>query len=378
MKRAARGWWLVLLAPALMAPKRNRQAEVTEPTVAAPAPVAEVVERAPTAAPLFDHGLPVDIGELPEGLANASAQGCAGCHAAVVEAWSSSAHASAWRDADTRAALTSGGVSCTGCHLPVGFQAPMLGPDQANPAWQASLSSEGVSCSACHLRDGAVVGTRGAGAGSHPVRVSDELATGEACKACHQLDEDEVALYDTWGEWSRSPYAEAGVSCVSCHLAPVAAAGTLGGLGVTADHSLGLDPSRAVSVLLELDAPVVVRGEALEAKLLLQGTGAGHAFPTGSPFRQVRVDVLVRDAEGETVGTPWSTLLGRTVSGPPWVVTADQRLQPLGELRFEPSLDLPHAGAGGEGHVVVAFTEVGPDGTHPEPLFEHTVPVSVE
>ena len=368
----------MLLAPALMAPKRNKKVDTTEPMVAAPAPVAEVEQKAPSAPALFPDGLPVHLGELPLGLANPSAQGCAGCHPAVADAWAGSAHGQAWRDPETRAALETAGADCVRCHLPVSYQAASLGPDQANPSWHASLGAEGVSCSACHVRDGTVVGTHGAGAASHPVSISDELATGEACKTCHQLDEGDVALYDTWGEWSRSPYAEAGVTCVTCHLAPTAAVGTLGGLGVAADHSLGLDPARALSVLVELDAPVVTRGQPLKASVLLQATGSGHAFPTGSPFRRVRVDVFVRDGEGEAIGEPWTTHLERRVSGPPWVVEADTRLQPLGELRFQPELELPHKGGSGAGELVVAFTEEGPDGGHPELLFEHTVPVSVE
>ena len=58
-----------------------------------------VVPTSTFADPLWPE-LPVDHGPLPDGLANATAQGCGACH--ETDSWSNSAHAQpsdAWRDA---------------------------------------------------------------------------------------------------------------------------------------------------------------------------------------------------------------------------------------------------------------------------------------
>ena len=68
-----------------------------------PEPVAQPAPEAPPPPPpepaprLFPDGVPVPVQQIPDGLANLSAQGCNGCHYAAHEAWEDSAHADAWR-----------------------------------------------------------------------------------------------------------------------------------------------------------------------------------------------------------------------------------------------------------------------------------------
>ncbi|MEZ4239284.1 MAG: hypothetical protein R3F59_24650 [Myxococcota bacterium] len=300
--------------------------------------------------------MPLEVGPLPPGMANDSVQGCAACHPQVADQWALGPHAAGPSPALIEAAR--GQPACLSCHLPLASQHESLYDydggrldrpvPRPNPGFEATLAIEAVTCGACHLRDGAVaVGTpeAAAAAAPHPMVYADRLVESEACASCHQLSWPgaDQPLYDTFGEWERSGFAEMGITCQGCHMLG-AADGSLG-----ADHEVHLDPGRAVSVLLEAPTLKLVRGGApLPAKLTLQNTGAGHAFPTGSPFRAVRLEAaLVRTAEpgsaDDALRMPQLTVdLARRVSPePPFGLEADTRLQ-AGEARaFEVPLALP-------------------------------------
>lgn len=293
--------------------------------------------------PLFDGTLPVELGPLPTGLANLSAQGCNSCHWQAHDGWSATAHAGAPGDALRTAARDAGSPECLTCHLPAQRQHATVwahdggamdtlieGP---NPAFDATLATEGVTCAACHVRDGHVVGASAHSTAPHPGRQSPQLAGAEACAGCHQMAwaGADKPLYDTVGEWQRSAWAEAGITCVDCHMrrdsdGPVT-------------HDVRQPPERAISVLVDLPADPVVRGgDEVPVRITLQNTGAGHAFPTGSPFQGVRLMVDVegpaeRGEERTTWGTGLTSDLQRTLEdAPPWNTTADSRLQ-AGEQR---------------------------------------------
>ena len=90
------------------------------------APVPEPVPEVPvqTAAPLFEAGLPIDVYEVPTGLANITAQGCNGCHYQAHNDWAGSAHAGAGQNPSFQEALRRVGNStaCSQCHLPLKVQ----------------------------------------------------------------------------------------------------------------------------------------------------------------------------------------------------------------------------------------------------------------
>ncbi len=227
-------------------------------------------------------------------------------------------------------------TACQSCHLPLASQheeAPVWSPDHASPAsdaWSATLRSEAVTCAACHVREGRVaVGTEAAarGIGPHIVAHAPDLADAQTCASCHQLTWPgaDVPLYDTYGEWERSAWAEAGVSCVDCHRS------AQGG------HGFEVAPSRAVSLLVDLSSRTVVRGgDALDVQLLLQNTGAGHAVPSGTPFGGLRLVAEVHPPSGEPLEGAFRADLARTLeAAPPWATTEDTRLQ-AGESRSWP------------------------------------------
>ena len=382
--------------PRLAEAKKKRDADE------APAEAVDAVDEAPAAPaapPLFPDGLPVDTPALPDGLANLSAQGCNACHFAVHDAWSDSAHAHAWDDPIFQEALTAAGNApvCSSCHLPLANQQAQLvveytgGPLTSatledNPAWDATLQQEGVTCAACHVRDGQIVSTSAPEHAPHPIAVSDELSTPEFCATCHQLTwpGSEQPFYDTFGEWSRSSWAAAGVRCQDCHMPPSAGPVTAGRFAAVSDHRTLSNPARAVSLLVELPPGPITRGQPLEAMVRVQNTGAGHAFPTGSPFRYALLEAAVVDAEGEVMGEPVTWRFARDVSpDPPFETISDTRLPAGGQHDVPVRFEVPAKGAAGDGSFRVRLYRAGPD--HPdgesapsEPIVEQRIPVQIE
>ncbi|MEZ4321068.1 MAG: hypothetical protein R3F61_26550 [Myxococcota bacterium] len=379
----------------LMVPPADAGRKKPKPS---PEPEIEVVQPKPVRSkpvPLFDAQLPLDTGPVPEGLANLTAQGCAACHFDSHAGWMHSAHASGWRDpAFVSAVQVAGTPACTVCHLPMVAQRPELltfdmgdvdkpvtGP---NPAFNASLRLEGVTCAACHVRNGKVVGPRPpeeVGKAPHPLVWSKELAGSEGCAACHQLTWTgaNAAFYDTYGEWKASPHAAAGIGCVDCHGGP-GASGRSAGL----DHAMPAGTDRAVSVLLELASLALVRGdEPVPLAITVQNTGAGHAFPTGSPFKGVQLAAWLEgppDKKNEPTRTePFTAHLSRTLSdGPPWNTEADTRIPAGGEARFETTLALEHGAPEGDWALHVQLVETVRGAPTERVVFEQVLPVDVE
>jgi hypothetical protein len=306
------------------------------PAPAAPAPV------------IFSGSLPVAVEQIPEGLANLSSQSCNACHWQSHDDWSASSHADAWRSESYQEALHRVGDStaCTTCHLPLTSQHARLATSYIegdltrptfadNPAWDPTLMSEGVGCVACHVRDGVVLGIHESSGGPHPVVVSEELTQSTFCASCHQLTwpEADKPFYDTFGEWEASPYAAAGIRCQDCHMPPVAAPVTATHFAGTASHRLEAARERAVSVLVSMKSPSIQRGISHPVSMRLQNTGAGHHFPTGSPFKRYLLTAELLGDEGLPLSTPFSHELARVIEdAPPWNTLSDTRL-PAGEER---------------------------------------------
>lgn len=307
-------------------------------------------------APLFPTVMgPLPLQAPPPGLTTLSAQGCNACHGDTHREWRGSAHARAWTNPVYQAALEATGNAngCIHCHTPLtnqqmmllkGFRfrdpgRPVLEP---NPDYDPTLQTEGVTCAACHIRDGMVYGTRTLqpGAAPHAVTAHPDLQRPDFCGSCHQLaipGAEEHPFYDTLGEWSRSPYAAAGVSCQGCHM-PLQLTST--DLRVTPRprrvHAMpgGQDDDmlrRALSLLVEVSKAVVVPGEEITLNVRLLNSGAGHSVPTTAPFRVIllRVGEL---KQGKLTNIQQATIDRQLEAAPPFKEIADHRLPPLGEL----------------------------------------------
>lgn len=342
---------------------------------------------------LFADPLPLDVGKVPQGLANLSAQGCNACHFQAHDEWEDSAHAQGWASTAFREAVEAAGTpACTSCHLPLATQHDQLVTYDAgdanrpitspNPRFDATLMTEGVTCAACHVRDGKVVTRHAVDQAPHPTVQSDELRAATLCASCHQLTWPgaDKPFYDTYGEWQRSPQAKAGIVCQDCHMG--------GGAGsrLGADHTIANDPARAVSVLIDADALRLVRGgEALPVTVTLQNTGAGHAFPTGTPFRGVRLEVALVGPVGKKgeIGTwPQAThtadLARKLGDTAPWPTLADDRLPAGAERQYSWELALPHEAPAGDWSLRVTLAETVSGKVTGEPFVTRTLPLAVD
>jgi hypothetical protein len=338
---------LVLLIVATSAGARERKPKPGS------APTPTRVGGPPMAPPLFDGRLPVELGPLPDGLASFSAQGCHACHDVPYDAWKRSPHAAGPSPALLQAAAESGGKSaCLSCHLPLAPQqaARLLSvtPEGAAGRWDATLASEGVTCAACHLRRGAVIGPTPHADAPHTTGWRDDLSAPETCASCHQLTWPGAAtpLYDTFGEWSRSPWARVGVTCTTCHMA-------------TQGHAMAADRARALSVLVDLDAAHLVRGGSpVQARITLQNTGAGHHAPTGSPWIGWRIEVLLVPESGAARVVTTHDLVRTVAAVAPWQTEKDTRLAAAETRALQASLTLPQEAAPGRWSMVVQVREL--------------------
>ncbi len=331
--------------------RRKPAEDPPPPVIEVPTPPPEPV-RPPDYLGMFASGMPLSSGPTPVGLANSSAQGCNGCHYEAAQGWSESAHAKP-SPAYIEAATAAADPTCRSCHQPLAAQ---HGTD-------ATLAGEHVTCAACHLRDGQVISSKHANSAPHPTRFSPELAQASFCANCHQLNwaGADRPLYDTFGEWERSPQAAAGIGCVDCHMRS-AADGRAG-----ADHSFPAPPARAISLLVDLPQQTLVRGQgALSTTIVVQNTGAGHSFPTGSPWKSVRLQARLvgpPTKTGPTIGkSPLVVDFRRSIEKQaPWRTLDDTRIVAGSEASFQWEAALPIDAAPGPWAIEVGLFEVSGD-----------------
>jgi len=327
---------------------------------------------------LFPNGLPTDIGGIPDGLANVTAQGCNACHFQAHDNWSTSPHAQAGQSETFRAAIerAANSTACTQCHLPLTVQhaelaAGYIDGDLSRPkllpneVWDATLMAEGVGCAACHVRDGKIVGTRAIEGAPHPVAISRELGTSAMCATCHQLSfpDSDRPFYDTYGEWKSTPYAAAGMRCQDCHMPPVAGIASASRFAATPNHSFEADISRALTVMVKLDSEVIQRGQTTTAQIRIQNTGAGHHVPTGSPYKTYTATVSLVDANGSELTPSHSETLSRKLeTAPPYKTISDNRIPAGGEHEFKVDFQVNQNKKAGPIRLLV---RIGPDGDAP-------------
>ncbi len=222
-------------------------------------------------------------------LSVAAAGDCVGCHAAQHEAHATTRHARAFDNPSFQAAWSRWPDPwCTSCHAPDG----------------------GVGCGGCHLDGDTVLTARAPtelGLSVHEMRASPDLGTA-SCLPCHQFSPP----------GAREPLQATGAehaawrgdqTCADCHLAGHALRG-----------------ARDVAFVRE-HVTAEVRAAPPGLALEIRARGIGHRFPTGDPWRRLRVEV----GRDEEVLASW--VLGRRVSGEGggFHQVADLRLPPPDE-----------------------------------------------
>ncbi|MBS2032330.1 MAG: cytochrome c3 family protein [Deltaproteobacteria bacterium] len=285
---------------------------------------------------------------------------CASCHPAEAAPLAKSRHGLAsgpglWGQLPTAGPHLGSSLACLSCHAPAPDQQPWrtvaplavdAGPGQtdieakslalagaaveANPGFDPHAKELGVSCAACHVEAGQILGPREAPRAPHPVKVA-ELDDVARCAGCHQFGSASSVngkpLENLVAEFRTSAWAQAGATCVSCHLPD----GRHLFQGIHAPDLV----AASVEVRWRRDAPG-------EGEIALTNAAVGHDFPSYVTPRVV-LSVQPEDAQGHPVGAPSQQVLGRAVrwAGERWQEDSDTRVPPGGTVRLRYRLALP-------------------------------------
>jgi hypothetical protein len=151
------------------------------------------------------------------------------------------------------------------------------------------------------------------------------------------------------------------------------------------NHAFAADPSRALSILIDLPRTDVTRGgPPLDVQLRIQNTGAGHAFPTGSPWKVARLEAALQgpvDASGKpaTASQQLAVNIGRRLeTAPPWRTLEDTRIAPGDEARFSFRPQLAHEAPAGAWSLRVSATWVNAGAAEPGPFLVREIPLRVD
>lgn len=297
--------------------------------------------------------LPINIGELPEGLESISAESCGRCHVEIYREWSTSMHAKAWVDPYFQVDNEFDGNMqiCLNCHTPLkdqqenlvlGFRDrskfdPIL---KINADFDASLRDEGVTCAVCHIRNGTILGPYGSDAAPHPVKRDETISDGHTlCRRCHMVMGERwdtfyrfppCGTYDETKEAGREP------ECMKCHMPAIKRSIVTGGETRKVRKHLwlgGHNPGMVKKGLtINLDFKEHSDGK-VEYILSLFNSGSNHRIPTGTPDRHLTVTFRLLNENMKTIKEK-SYKLKRTIMWRPFIVDLwDTRLK-AGEKRL--------------------------------------------
>jgi hypothetical protein len=297
---------------------------------------------------------------------------CGTCHRAIFDEWHRSAHGSArsrfrriWNELDQhqpeRAAV------CLSCHDP----APIRPSDE----W-GSFSESGVHCDFCHKVVDAPLALNGLTHGRFALDLlrpkQGQLIVGpwidsprpensyapiqrssRLCASCHEGVIFGLRVYETYSEWLASPAGQRGIQCQDCHMKPT------GQLTNVAPGHGGVDRDpRAISnhrfvdndllSMLRRAIHVDVTVQLTQAVVRVTALNVGHRVPTGSPDRQLILEVRFLDSANRRLGHAHRLFAKRlrdergNLDVPFWQATlefADSRLFP--DQAWEERFDLP-------------------------------------
>ena len=260
----------------------------------------------------------------PAGLESpTSAEFCGRCHRAIQDAWKLSAHAQAmesrlFQDALEVAETSFGAAArrtCLKCHAPIAV-------DKGDLALRQKVSWEGVTCDYCHsVKDVSMAGVNPRAVVEYslikhgPIKDAPSMVHGTAysevhtsaaiCAPCHEYRNGlGFPVLTTYSEWKKSRYWKEGKACQSCHMyrtagdvvdprvsesnVPVNLHQMPGG------HSLD---QLAKTISAQLSA--TRDGKQVRAEVVITNRAAGHYVPTGSPLRQLILDVQADSLAGQ-------------------------------------------------------------------------------
>jgi nitrate/TMAO reductase-like tetraheme cytochrome c subunit len=255
-----------------------------------------------------------------------SAEFCGRCHRTILEAWKRSAHARAmesplFQDALEMAVEAYGaGTSqmCLSCHAP-------LAALTQDSSWRRKTTWEGVTCDYCHSVRSVALGAGNPKAAvelslvksgplkdvlapAHGAQYSPVHTSSLICAPCHEYRNAlGFPVLTTYSEWEKSRYAGEGKGCPTCHMYQVA--GAVADPKVAANSSAKLNlhempGSHSIDQLnrtIKAQLNAVREGDHLKVTVVIANVAAGHMVPTGSPMRQLLLEVTAAPYGGETL-----------------------------------------------------------------------------
>lgn len=254
----------------------------------------------------------------------ASAELCGRCHRSIHEAWNRSGHAQAttsrlFQDALALAEADSGAAArktCLRCHAPVAVLTRDL-------ALRNKVSWEGVTCDYCHSiqnvalsSPNAVARVQFSSVKSGPLKDAASTAHGTsfsavhtssmACVSCHEYrNELGFAVLTTYSEWKNSRAAQEGLQCQSCHMYRVEGQvvdpklNRISGARVNLHQMPGSHTLAQLTRTIRANLSAAWEGERLRVVVDVVNQTAGHYVPTGSPLRQLVLQVKTDSFDGQ-------------------------------------------------------------------------------
>lgn len=270
---------------------------------------------------LLALGIPGLAGETLD--TPASAEACGRCHRAIHDAWKSSVHAQAVESPLFQDALelteTDFGADarkvCLECHSPVGVKT-------GDFRLRSKVSWEGVTCDYCHSVQEVTFGGRNPKprvefsliksgplkdvvSSAHATAYSAVHTSSEICAPCHEYRNAlGFPVLTTYSEWKNSRFGKEGRTCESCHMYQVAGEVVDPRIQQTSLAKINLHQMPGSHSIDQLNRTIKAqlttehRGGSLEVIVDVANVAAGHYVPTGSPMRQVILDVKVDVYDG--------------------------------------------------------------------------------
>jgi hypothetical protein len=254
----------------------------------------------------------------------ASAEVCGRCHRAIHLAWKSSSHAQAMESSLFQDALdlaetdfgAAGRRVCLTCHSPIAVQTGDMGLVK-------KVSWEGVTCDFCHsiqtvdlaaTNPKTVVRFSGVRSGplkdavsiAHGTSFSEVHLTSAVCAPCHEYRNGlGFPVLTTYSEWRNSSYGREGRQCQSCHMSKVAGDVVDPHVKRSSVAKVNLHLMPGSHSLDQLTSAIKAQlttsrdGDRLTVAVEVTNQKAGHYLPTGSPLRQLVMEVRVDSYQGQ-------------------------------------------------------------------------------
>ena len=222
---------------------------------------------------------------------------------------------------------------CATCHIPTISPGETLSYD-VNRA--AGVAREGIHCDFCHKIVGVDMSHPGLKHGIMGIRLRrpgparqiffgghDDVVTptlsatflplyrkSECCGPCHEGEIRGLPIYETYTEWQRTKYAEKGVECQTCHMAPNGRKRNFapghGGINrppdtVPSHDCPGSHDQELHRASVDLKLRAKCDGDTLHVHVRVTPVNVGHSLPSGYPMRNVVLLVQALDESGQAV-----------------------------------------------------------------------------